>query len=410
MSTWEEHSQGLAAVSGFRSAGAVGGIKPSGKPDVAVIVGDGALVAAGCMTRNRAAAACVQRTRAILARATHRAVVINSGNANCCTGAQGVADDAAMAKAMTAGLGCEPESVFTCSTGVIGVPMPMEAVRQGIDTAVASLAEPRHSAAEAIRTTDLVSKEVALVNESGYAIAGIAKGSGMIHPNMATMLAFICTDATIDKHLLQELCSAAVYDSFNAISVDNDESTNDTCLVLASGRSGVEITGAEAIGTFAEGLARVMRDLAHRIVRDGEGATSFITVDVRGGRDATEADRVARSICDSMLVKTAIAGHDPNWGRIACAAGYSGADFSLEQLQIRLNNVLIFSDGQGHDDRRRPFRRPDGDVCSRRDLAASMRGGEVHIELDLGAGTGERRRWTSDLTHGYVSINADYTT
>ena len=412
MTNWQSISGDLSVVRGFRSAGATGGIKASGKPDIALIVADEPVVSAACFTKNQAAAASVSWCRDVLRADKQRAIIANSGNANCCTGEHGMRDTKSMASQTAAAIGCQPEEVYVSSTGVIGVPLPMDAVQQGIASAASSLDQPQSSAAQAILTTDLVEKTCAYEHASGFRVAGICKGSGMIHPNMATMLAYVLTDVAIEKQALQEICSRAVKRSFNRISVDNDESTNDTCIVMASGASAVQLSDQAALANFEDMLTDVMQDLAKQIVRDGEGATNFIEVSVSGTATEDEADKIACAICDSMLVKTAIAGKDPNWGRIVAAAGYSGVDFCLDELSISLNGVLLFSAGAGHDDERRPFI-CDGKEINREALAATMQGGEQRIELSFSAGgdtSASATRWTSDLTHGYITINADYTT
>lgn len=433
MNKWRERNGGIACVKGFRSAGAVGGIKDSGKPDVAVIIGDKPLVSAACFTQNQAAAASIHYCREILARDVHRGVVINSGNANCCTGDAGMKDTLAMASQVASELGMIREDFFVSSTGVVGVPLPMTAVNTGISRACEVISaqiyidqdsflngevEVEYSAADAILTTDLVAKEIAFTHDAGYQLAGICKGSGMIHPNMATMLAYVLTDALIDKEHLQDITSRAVARSFNSISVDNDESTNDTSLVFASGASGIRIESAAALADFEDMLTHCMQQLAHKIVRDGEGATHFVEVKVCGAATEGDANTIAAAICDSMLVKTAIAGNDPNWGRIVVAAGYAGANFELNKVRILLNNILIFSEGSAHDDEIRPFISVSGDVgddgdntiVKRSVLEESMHAEDIFIVFDLASESCSATRWTSDLTHGYISINADYTT
>lgn len=409
MTTWEKIDGDFNDVAGFQSAGAIGGIKASGKPDVALIVADKPAITAATFTSNQAAAASVAYCREVLQAPTQRAIVVNSGNANCCTGDFGMQDTKRMAAITAAAVDCPESAVYVSSTGVVGVPLPMDAVEKGINAAASQLQAPQYSAAQAILTTDLVEKTCAYQHKSGYRIAGICKGSGMIHPNMATMLAYVLTDAEIDKEHLQYITSKAVRLSFNRISVDNDESTNDTCIVMASGASGCHLSTNEELGDFEAMLTAVMQDLAKQIVRDGEGATNFVEVTVRGCVNEDDADAIAMAICDSMLVKTAIAGKDPNWGRIVVAAGYSGVEFRLEDLRVYLNDVLLFSEGAGHDDKRRPFVL-DGQPITRAQLSKTMEHGEQHIVLDFGHEGKEATRWTSDLTHGYITINADYTT
>ncbi|MDA3961602.1 MAG: bifunctional glutamate N-acetyltransferase/amino-acid acetyltransferase ArgJ [Planctomycetota bacterium] len=412
MSDLRASKRGLDLVDGFTSVAVAAGIKASGKPDLSLIVSDGPCVVGGVFTSNQAAAPPVQYCRRVLRRAEHRAVVVNAGNANCATGAAGLADAKTMAAHSAQLIGCKPAEVLVCSTGVIGVPLPMDKVCAGIDAAHAGLGkrgQPRP--ATAILTTDTRVKERAYRHSAGYALAGIAKGSGMIHPNMATMLGFVLTDAVIAKADLQAITTRATARSFNRISVDNDESTNDTLLVLASGASGKSVSSARALAAFEDALTRLCQELAQDIVRDGEGATSFIEVCVTGTKSEAQANKVASAVCDSMLVKTAFAGRDPNWGRIAAAAGYSGVKFKMERMTISLNGVVIFSQGGGHDDRKRPFVKVGGrGVVKRADLAKSMTSGDQRVVIDLGQGDGAATRWTSDLTHGYISINADYTT
>ena len=399
---------GLAAVPGFRSGAVACGIKPSGKPDLALIVADADCVMAGAFTKNSMAAAPVLWSRKQLRRATQRAIVINSGNANCATGSAGMDNCVAMAEHTAAAIGCDPRDVLVCSTGVIGVPLPMDAVAAGIADCAGRLDKPPATAADGILTTDLVSKEVAYQHADGYRLAGISKGSGMIHPNMATMLGFVCTDVKIDKTDLTAITKRAVARSFNRISVDNDESTNDTCIVLASG-VGPRIRGAKKLAAFEAALTQVMQELAQKIVRDGEGATQFIEVLVQGARSEKQADIVAGAVCDSMLVKTAFAGRDPNWGRIAAAAGYSGQKFDQNAITITLNDYVLFSEGSGHDDKLRPFTK-NGRKAKRAAIEKSMAKGDQQVVIDLNQGTASAARWTSDLTHGYITINAEYTT
>jgi len=407
---WRKQGDVLKLVRGFRSGGLACGIKPSGRPDLAVLAAEQPAVAVGCFTRNRAAAAPVLLSRKHLRAARHRAVVINSGNANCATGRSGMAHAERMAQLTADSLGCSKRAVLVCSTGVIGVQLPMPEIEAGIPRLIDELDAPPASAAEAILTTDLVSKQVGSRFESGYAIAGIGKGSGMIHPNMATMLGFVLTDAELERGSAQALLRRAVARSFNRISVDNDESTNDCVLLLASGASGKRPRGRE-LELFEERLTDCCQQLAQAIVRDGEGASTFIELRVSGARSEAEADRVAAAVADSMLVKTAFAGRDPNWGRIVSAAGSCGVPFRLDDLRLWLNGVLLFSGGMGHGSPERPFLARSGErPVSRKRLQASMRKGDQLLELSLGRGRGRATRWTSDLTHGYVTINAEYTT
>jgi len=378
---------------GFRTAGVAAGIKRSGKPDLALIVGDAPLAWAMTGTTNRVRAPCVVRNVARHA-AEHpvRALVINAGNANCANGDQGVLDNEAMAAAAARHLGLERVSeVLTASTGVIGKPLPLERVRSGIPLAVAALqADNADDLAGAILTTDLVMKQVALTLPSGARVLGIAKGSGMIHPDMATMFAFVLTDAQVEQARLRELWREVVASSFNQLSVDGDTSTNDMAFVLSSQR--VRCDEAD----LAAALRDVSVELTRMIAADGEGATTLITVRSRGARDVAEARRAAKAVVQSALVKSAIHGRDPNWGRILSAVGQSGVSADLDNVSVQL---------QGHEvyrGRSRPF-----DEAT---VSAAMHAAEVIIEIDLAVGESSASAWGCDLSADYVRINAEYRT
>ncbi len=377
---------------GFRASGVRAGIKPSGKPDLGLVVGDRPLLWALTTTRNLVRAPCVTRNRARAAsEAPVRALVVNAGNANCANGDGGIWDneDFAASAAHALSLG-RPQEVLTASTGVIGRKLPMDRVRAGLPLAAAELSDDVDAFAEAILTTDLVTKTAEAEFGGGTRVVGVAKGSGMIHPNMATMFAFLFTDGLVDQASLREAWRGIVGRTFNQITVDGDTSTNDMALVLSSGRRAVateELTGA---------LERVAGELARAIARDGEGATTLITVDVRGGRDGADAMAAARSVAGSSLVKAAVHGHDPNWGRILSAVGQAGVVADLGAVAIKLQGTEVY--------RGAPIEF-DAEEVSR-----AMRSPDVLIEVDLAAGTVEGRAWGCDLTADYVKINALYTT
>jgi glutamate N-acetyltransferase/amino-acid N-acetyltransferase len=389
-------------VTGFVVAGTHCGLKPNGKPDIALLISDHPCQAAGVFTTNRVKAAPVIYDQAILARpdAAIRAVIVNTGSANACTGAQGLENARATAAQVAAAAGCAPDEVLTLSTGVIGLHLPMDAIRRGV-TALGGMlrADGWTDAAAAIMTTDTRPK-LASVRQDGYTITGIAKGAGMIAPNMATMLAVIATDAAAPRDLLRRALAAAVRNSFNRIVVDGDMSTNDSVIVLANGASGVSVTDEAA---FTAALADVCAQLAQAIVRDGEGATKFVTIHVTGAADEAGAVAIARSIATSALVKTAFYGADPNWGRILCAAGYAGVDLDPDRLALWLLDasgaeaIQLVEKGQPLD--------YDEQAAIRH-----MQAPEWGVRLDLGAGAASTWLWTCDLSHDYVTINGHYRT
>ncbi len=389
---------GVTAARGFRAAGAACGLKASGALDLALVVSDGDSSCAGVFTTNRVQAAPVLYDRQVLAanKSSIRAVVANSRCANACTGDGGLEDARAMAQAAAQAVGCRPDQVLVLSTGVIGTRLDMTKISAGI-----GLATPRLSpdggadAARAIMTTDTFPKTSEL--EAGtYAMGGMCKGAGMIHPNMATMLAVITTDAKIAPALLDRALRAAVGQSFNRISVDGDMSTNDTLLILANGASGFEVTENE-IDRFTQAMTLVSTDLAKQIARDGEGATKFVQIGVTGAGSEADAVRVARSIANSPLVKTALYGGDANWGRVVAAAGYSGVAVEPSKMALWFGDVQVFKNG----------------MPAQYDEAAStaaIAGKEVAIRLELGMGTANGLVWTCDMSHDYVTINGKYRT
>jgi glutamate N-acetyltransferase/amino-acid N-acetyltransferase len=388
---------------GFRAAAVKAGIKPSGGLDLVIIAADGPCAAAGTFTSNRICAAPVKWDRDRVPSESIRAIVVNAGNANAATGSQGEQNVRTTAAHAAQLLGCSPDEVLVASTGVIGHQLPMENVREGLTRAVGGLWRDPSSfelASQAILTTDSHPKVVshrATIGGESVSLLGIAKGAAMIGPQMATMLAFLLTDAKVTAKVLQPILSDAVEHSFNCISVEGHMSTNDTVLLLASGASGRELRGAD-LEAFAELVRQSCETLARMIPDDGEGATHLITIEVEGARDREEARSIARAVADSALVKTAIAGADPNWGRIVSAAGYAGVDFAETELSLRLNGTALYRNGAPL-----PF---DASAVS-----ASLKSRrETEIRLSLSRGAGVIRFWTCDLTAEYVRLNADYTT
>lgn len=393
----------VSAPAGFRSAGIACGIKKNGNPDLALIVSDRPASAAAVFTTNRAQAApvLVSRQRLAASGGHARVVVINSGCANACTGPEGLETAEAMADAAARGAGADRAQVLVASTGVIGVTLDRGTVTAGIAAAFGALSENGGSAAaRAIMTTDPFPKAAAVevATAAGrFRVGGIAKGSGMIEPLMATMLAVVTTDAQVAPGPLQRALATATDVTFNAITVDGECSTNDCVFALANGASGVTIGEAE-LAVFTDALRQVCERLAIGIVRGGEGATKLVTIDVTGGRTHEEAKRAARAIANSPLVKTAVHGADPNWGRLVAVAGRAGVDFDLDRARVQIGDVELFADG-------RPF-------DERAPLASDhLKGTDVSLRVDLGTdGGGSARMWTCDLSADYVKINAEYRT
>ncbi|MCS7061363.1 MAG: bifunctional glutamate N-acetyltransferase/amino-acid acetyltransferase ArgJ [Anaerolineae bacterium] len=394
---------------GFQAAGVAAGIKKTGAPDLALIVSERDCVAAATFTTNVVQAAPVVRGKSQLAspRATIRAVVINSGCANACTGTAGLADAEETARLVAEALVRQhpsdnawritAEQVFTMSTGVIGVPLPMDKLRAGIPAAAQQLSpQGLNEVARAIMTTDTRPK-IASIDRGAWRIAGIAKGAGMIHPNMATLLSCILTDAAVEPALLREFLHQAVAVSFNRIVIDGDTSTNDTVLLLANGAGGIAIETPGQRNTFQQALNDVCVNLAQQVVRDGEGVTKFITLRITGAHDEHMADQVGRSIARSPLVKTAFYGEDANWGRVIAAAGYSGAAVDPNKMTLWFGPVKTFEAGEPTD-------------YDEADASAAMKSDEIEVRLDLGLGEAETVLWTCDLSHEYVTINGKYRT
>ena len=398
---------------GFRAGTAACGIKaftagasamPSAqKSDLCVIQSERTCDTGGVFTTNKVKSASVVIDHLHLQHNRVQALVINSGNANACTGAQGFKDALLMAKLTADRLDLDPDQVLVSSTGVIGRYMPMDAVKAGIATACSDLdASHGDEAARAIMTTDTVPKQARLDLELGgrtVRVGGMSKGSGMIHPNMATMLAYVTTDAAVEPGLMASMVKSIADKSFNQLSVDGDSSTNDTFLLLANGAAGnapIRAGSAEAAALEAA-LLDVAQQLARAIARDGEGATKLLTVRVSGAESDADARLAARTVASSSLVKTAIHGGDPNWGRVVCALGYSGAELAIDRLQVTIGGLPVFDRGTGvpvdlHAVRR-AFEQPEIEVAAR-----------------LGLGEGSAEAWGCDLSEEYVRINADYTT
>ncbi|CAA6669363.1 unnamed protein product [Spirodela intermedia] len=403
----------VTAAKGFKAAGIYGGLRAKGeKPDLALVTCDVDAAAAGAFTTNIVAAAPVIYCKRILDTSeTGRAVLINAGQANAATGDAGYQDVIECSNTVAELLQIGQESVLVESTGVIGQRIKKEALLSSLPTLIASLTsstEGADSAAVAITTTDLVSKSVAVETKVGSSlirVGGMAKGSGMIHPNMATMLGVITTDASVATSVWREMVRKSVDRSFNQITVDGDTSTNDTVIALASGLSGStkisSLEGSDAAQLQAC-LDAVMQGLAKSIAWDGEGATCLIEVSVSGAKDETEAAKIARSVAASSLVKAAVYGRDPNWGRIASAVGYAGIQFDLKDLCISLGNIELMNSGQPL-----PF---DRDSASSYLRHAGEIHGTVEIRVSVGHGEGSGRAWGCDLSYDYVKINAEYTT
>ena len=385
---------------GFRTAGVIGGIKKNGRKDLGLIACDGPASVAGVFTRNRVQAAPVLLDRERVGSGVCRAVIVNSGNANCCTGSAGYHDAVRMARAAATGLGVPEEQVLVASTGVIGEPLPVERIERAFPSLLEALSpEGVEDFAEAIMTTDRVPKVVSrLIEIDGRSVTltGVAKGAGMIRPDVATMLCFLMTDARASAGLLKDMLSAGAERSFNRISVDGDTSTNDTVLMLASGRSNAELGPAPAREAFQAMLDDVMLALAKWVVKDAEGSNKLVEFRVAGAVDDGEARAMADTIAHSPLVKTALFGEDANWGRILAAAGRSGAALDPDRVDIFIGPVQMVSNGIG---------------CGKAAEAAAtgvLKTDEFSITVDLHLGMGRAAVYTCDLSIDYVKINADY--
>lgn len=377
---------------GFRAAGVAAGIKVSGKLDLALVVNDGPMhAAAAVFTRNKVKAAPVLWSEQVLATGRLRAVVLNSGGANACTGPEGFQTTHATAEKAAELLGCGAIEVAVCSTGLIGAQLPRDAVLVGVGKAASTMdatAEAGLAAATAIMTTDTVAKQAVHAHSAGWSIGGFAKGAGMIAPSMATMLVVLSTDAVVDAPALHEALRAAVRVSFDRLDIDGSTSTNDTVIVMASGASGV--TAEPAAITAA--LTDVCRDLARQMQADAEGVTKRIVVRVSGAATETDAVTVARSVARDALVKTAMFGGDPNWGRIAAAVGYADAAVDPDRLDVTINGYTLCRGGVAVGDR----------------AGADLSGRDIVVEIALGLGDGTAEILTTDLSHAYVEENSAY--
>jgi glutamate N-acetyltransferase/amino-acid N-acetyltransferase len=400
----QEIAGGVTAPAGFRASAAAAGIKYPNRNDVALLVSDVPATAAGLFTTNAVKAAPVLLCKARLKKGRAQAIIVNSGNANACTGARGLRDAETTARAAARALGLSPDSILVGSTGTIGVPLPVDRLVKAIPTAVACLSRTGgDAAAHAIMTTDTVDKQTAvrfLVDGKTVTLGGMCKGAGMIEPNMATMLCFLTTDAAIALPALRAALRDAVERSFNRISIDGDMSTNDTVILLANGAAGNRpLTPAHpAWPLFREALNQVTLELARRVVCDGEGATKCVTVTVEGARTPAEAKLAARAICNSLLVKTSWFGGDPNWGRVICAAGYSGARLDPDKVDIAYNGKHAVKNG---------CRAPGFSLST---LEKILGGKTFTLTISLHQGRASHTMLTCDCSEEYVKINGSYTT
>ena len=392
---------GVTAPSGYRAAGIQTGVKESGAKDLALVYSTRPANAAAVYTTNKVQSAPIAIDREHLADGKARAVILNSGNANVCNGDVGLDHARRMCSLTASELGLQTEEVLVCSTGVIGVPLPIAKIEAGIPRLVAALSEDGGAtAAEAIMTTDTVPKSCAVEVElaSGRATVGaMAKGAAMIAPNMATMLSVVTTDAAVPSGQLQELLSQAIQRTFNCITVDGDMSTSDTVILMANGDESAQKLDERDIERLYEGIEYACRQMAQAIARDAEGSSKLITIAVRGAATEAEARQVGIAVANSSLVKTAAFGNDPNWGRILCAMGYAGVDFDPETARVSLCGTNIYGNGAGLD-----F---DEDK-----LSAAMQAEEMAIDIDLAMGAATAEIFTCDLTYEYVRLNAEYTT
>ena len=384
----------------FSAAGVAAGLKTKGGLDLGLIVSHVPAASAAVFTRNRVQAAPIVVCRERILGGTCRAVVANSGNANCCTGAQGLADARTMTQLVASGLNISPEEVFVASTGVIGAPLAMDNIHASVPDLIAAL-DPRGfiDFAEAIMTTDTQRKAVAVedqINGTSFTVLAVAKGAGMIRPDMATMLCFVCTNIKISSMDLQQALDGAVDRSFNRITVDGDTSTNDMVLMMANGTSGAVVESRQDRQRFQNVLDSVLLDLARMMVKDAEGATKLVEVSVQGALCDDDARQVADTVAHSNLVKTAFFGEDANWGRILAAAGRAGVPMNQDRLDIHFNDVLMVKNGVGCG--------PDAEIQATRVLQQP----EFQVVLDLNLGEGQASVLTCDFSIDYVKINADY--
>lgn len=397
-------SGSITLPAGFKTAGLHCGVKQDPTQlDLSLFVSEHPCVSAGVFTQNRVCGAPVKVSRERIKRTTSRAVVVNSGNSNACTGERGIRDAKWMTAEVAGKIGCDAEDVLVCSTGVIGRFLPTEVLKSGIEKIVPQLATTEAAfelASRGMMTTDTHPKQstrTAIIGGKTVRVSGCSKGAAMIAPNMATMLCVIMTDAELDVPQADRMLHNAVGKSFNCISVEGHTSTSDTVLLLANGASGAKITSADE-AAFQKILTEVAEDLATAIINDAEGATHIITIDVSGLRTHAEAYQIAKCVADSPLVKTAIHGADPNWGRIVSAAGYSGVDLQEENISLWLNGDLLYKSGTPQ----------EFDAAA---VSAKIRSSrQVHVDLKLDLGDASVRYWTADMTAEYIRLNADYTT
>ncbi len=394
----------IGLVPGFKAAGIVSGIKASGAKDLTLVVSDAPAITAGVFTKNRVQSPSVIYNKRRLAKVEKfKAVIVNSGNANACTGPQGMEDCKIICGRVAKELDIKVSQTLIASTGIIGIPLPTPKITKAIPKLVSSLSDKGWAqATQGIMTTDLASKMAEVRYKEGkreIVLAGIAKGSGMIHPNMATMLGFVFTNANIDKKILKKALQLATDASFNSITVDGECSTNDCVLVLANGLAGnSKIDGkGSSYNNFLAALTDLCQTLAQKIVRDGEGATKFVTIAVNGSRSLKEARKAGMRIANSNLVKTALFGEDPNWGRIVCAVGDSGVSLNPEKVSVAIEGQTLAREGV-------PVQ------FSKKKVDSLMKKKEIQIEVDLGVGTESAKVWTCDFSYDYVKINAEYTT
>ena len=394
-------SGGVTSARGFHAGATAAGIKKKDALDLGILFSEAPCLATALFTTNRIKAAPVVLSQQRLQSGRAGAVVVNSGCANACTGEQGLRDAAEMAELAAEAIGVSPEGVLVASTGVIGLPLPMELIRAGIDQVVLS-EDGGHELARAMMTTDTLPKETAVavgVDDSEFIIGGVAKGSGMIHPNLATLLCLLTTDATVDIDFLKLALRRAVDVSFNMVSIDGDTSPNDMVLIMANGLAGNEtiLQDSNRAGAFQQALDQVCIYLAKRIAGDGEGASKLIEVTVSGAPSIAEARLAARTVVSSPLVKAAIHGSDPNWGRIMAAVGRSGVEVAESKIDLYLGNICVVREGRSV-----PF--------SKRELLGVLSDSEVPIGLQLNLGTATATAWGCDLSEEYVTINSQYMT
>lgn len=394
---------GVTSPKGFLAAAVSCGIKRRGKSDLALLYSETPCVCIATFTTNKVRSGSVVLSEKYLKNSAAQAVVVNSGNANCCVGKKEIEDALSITGATARKLGLKKQDVLICSTGIIGKPLPVNKIRVKIGALAEDLSRNGGTKfSKAIMTTDTVHKEAGAAVKIGsktVRIGSAVKGAGMICPNMATMLAFFTTDAAIEKSALNLAFKQAVGDSFNKITVDGDMSTNDSAIIFANGmaRNATIKKGSAGYSKFLNALKSVAAELARKMILDGEGATKFVEVIVKGARDEKEADIVARHVADSSLVKTMIAGGDPNWGRVAASAGSSGVDIKQNKLNIYFGKILVMKNGAATN-------------VSKKTLAGIFKKKEIFITIDLGQGKASSEIWTCDLTKEYVMINAAYET